>query len=121
MQPLRIPLSNYRGAAVDQQTPFGKLVPFWAAIIAGILSAAATGFWVTFPAILLLWAAWRYLRTEEGPPVLALAFTHHWTQITLGLFYFPLFHRPMYRFGSEDPTYVTWLALIGAGALLLGL
>jgi hypothetical protein len=101
--------------------PLGALIPLWSAVVAGVLFAAATGYWVTFPASVLLWAAWRYLHTEEGPPVLALAFTHHWIQITLGLFYFPIFNRGMPRFGSDDPTQVAMLALIGASSLLLGL
>ena len=121
MQTASARFSAFRPTVVTSQIPLGKLVPFWAAAFVGILSAAATGFWVTLPAVLLLWAAWRYLQTEEGPPVFALAFTHHWIQITLGLFYFPLCNRPILRFGNDDPTPVTWLALIGSAVLLLGL
>jgi hypothetical protein len=121
MQTARITMPAFRSAPVGVETPLGQLVPIWAAVFTGIISAAATGYWVTFPAIMLLWAAWRYLHTEEGPPVFALAFTHHWLQIMLGLFYFPLLDRPVMRFGHEDPTQVCWLALLGAGALLLGL
>ena len=121
MQPLRAPLPTVRSPLAASQVPLGNLIPVWVALFTGILLAAATGYWVMLPAMLLLWAAWKHLQTEEGPPVLALAFTHHWLQITLGLIYFPLLGRPFMRFGSDDPTQVTALALIGAGALLLGL
>jgi hypothetical protein len=75
MQPVRAQLPAFRHSFAAARVPFGNLVPLWAALFAGILSAAATGYWVTLPAVLLLWAAWKYLETEEGPPVFALAFT----------------------------------------------
>jgi len=121
MQTARATFPAIRATSVGIETPLGKLIPIWAAIFVGILSAAATGYWVTFPGIMLLWAGWKHLQTEEGPPVFALAYTHHWLQIMLGLFYFPLLNRPFTKFGYEDPTQVCWLALLGSGALLLGL
>jgi len=121
MSSASVQFSSFRAAFSARRAPLGTLIPLWFATFIGILSAAASGYWVTFPAVLLLWAAWRYLQTEEGPPVLALAFTHHWTQIVIGLFYFPICNRPNLSFGADDPTYVTALALVGAAALLLGL
>src|SRR3954465_10024646 len=34
-----------------------------------------------------LWAIWRFLRLEAGPPVLAFAMTYHWAQNVIGLYY----------------------------------
>jgi hypothetical protein len=55
-------------------------------VLLGAASAAATGYWVVLPAIILLWVAWHELWLDGGPPVLALAFTYQWAQIFIGLF-----------------------------------
>ena len=35
----------------------------------------------------VIWAVWRFLRLEGGPPVLAFAFTFHWSQVVIGIYY----------------------------------
>lgn len=51
------------------------------------LSWGLVGDWLAPVAVLLLWAIWYLLRSEEGPPVLALALTFQWAQVTSGVFY----------------------------------
>jgi hypothetical protein len=60
------------------------------ALAAGVVGAYATTQdpLATF-SVVLLWIGWWLLRPNEGPPVLALAFSFQWMQITLGLFYTP--------------------------------
>ena len=41
---------------------------------------------------ILIWT-WRFLRPTEGPPILALALSFQWMQITLGIFYTAYFAR----------------------------
>src|SRR5438309_1583592 len=66
-------------------------------------------------------AGWRYLRTADGPPVLAMAFTFQWAQITMGVYYHALTGRSLDTMDLSD---YRPMVLIGLGclvALLLGL
>ncbi|PYR15801.1 MAG: hypothetical protein DMF95_35010 [Acidobacteria bacterium] len=44
--------------------------------------------WLMAASLPVLWAIWRFLRLKDGPPVLAFAFTFHWGQVVIGLFYY---------------------------------
>ena len=46
-----------------------------------------TGYWIAGLAVAVLLLMWALLSTAEGPPVLALALTYQWMQVTIGLFY----------------------------------
>jgi hypothetical protein len=46
-----------------------------------------TGYWIAGLAVAVLLLIWGLLATGEGPPVLALALTYQWMQVTIGLFY----------------------------------
>jgi len=46
-----------------------------------------TGYWIAGLAVGVLLLIWALLSTAEGPPVLALALTYQWMQVTIGLFY----------------------------------
>jgi len=49
-----------------------------------------TGYWIAGLAVAVLLLIWQLLSTGEGPPVLALALTYQWMQVTIGLFYWRL-------------------------------
>ena len=88
-----------------------------ASVAAGLLSAD----WIAAAAIWVLWAGWRYLRASEGPPVLAMAFTFQWVQVTAGIWYDTLtgIRLPALDLSDYRPA-----VLIGLGclvALLVGL
>jgi len=95
-----------------------------AVAIAGALCLAAWYFtqdWIAGLAVLVLWAGWRYLPHEDGPPVLAMAFTFQWLQVTIGMFYHGLTGRSLEAVELSD---YRPMVLIGLGclvALLLGL
>jgi len=77
--------------------------------------------WIPAGALWVLWAGWRYLPTGAGPPVLPMAFTFQWMQVTLGLYYhaFTGYQSPAMVFSDYRS-----MVLIGLGclvALLLGL
>jgi len=77
--------------------------------------------WIAALAVWVLWAGWRFLKLPEGPPVLALAFTFQWVQVTAGIFYFALTGR---RLEAMDMSDYRPMVLIGLGclvAILLGL
>lgn len=58
-------------------------------LFAGVLSDQ----WLIAASLPPLWAIWRFLRLEGGPPVLAFAMTYHWAQNVIGLYYFWLTGR----------------------------
>lgn len=89
-----------------------------------ILAAAAwllADDWIAGLSILVLWAGWQYLRTPDGPPVLAMAFTFQWVQVTAGILYYAVTRR---RLDAMDLSDYRPMVLIGLGclvAILLGL
>jgi hypothetical protein len=46
-----------------------------------------TGYWVAGLAVAVLLLIWALLGSSEGPPVLAIALTYQWMQVTIGMFY----------------------------------
>jgi hypothetical protein len=46
-----------------------------------------TGYWIAGLAVTVLLLIWALLGSGEGPPVLALALTYQWMQVTIGIFY----------------------------------
>jgi hypothetical protein len=64
---------------------------------------AVTNQWLMAASLPVLWAIWRFLRLKDGPPVLAFAFTFHWGQIVIGLFYYAATGRE--PLGMRAPLY----------------
>jgi hypothetical protein len=52
-----------------------------------MIAVSWTGYWIAGLAVAVLFLIWALLSTAEGPPVLALALTYQWMQVTIGLFY----------------------------------
>jgi hypothetical protein len=83
-----------------------------------------SGEWLTVLGLWTLWAGWRYLRTPKAPdvaPVLPLAFTFQWVQVTAGIYYYAVTGRQLEAIDGSD---YRPMVLIGLGcllALLLGL
>jgi hypothetical protein len=94
-------------------------------INAGIVVAGVYvfGHWLAGLALGVLMLVWRLLRSEadEGPPVLALAMTTQWVQVTAGLFYTGITGRPL---AATDGLETERMVLLGLGcvtALTIGL
>jgi hypothetical protein len=93
-------------------------------LIVGVVSVAMgylAGDWIAALGVWVLAAGWRFLQTREGPPVLALAFTFQWAQITAGVYHYALTGR---RLDAMDLSDYRPMVLIGLGclvAILLGL
>src|SRR5712692_6643759 len=62
-------------------------------VFASVLVGALTDQWLMASSLPVLWAIWKFLRLEAGPPVLAFAMTYHWGQNVVGLFYYWLTGR----------------------------
>lgn len=75
------------------------------------------GHWLAGLSVAALIAIWRLLRhdDEEGPPVLALAMTIQWLQVTAGLFYTGLTGRALAATDSPD---TERMVLIGLGCVM---
>ena len=73
-----------------------------------------TGYWIAGLAVAVLFLIWALLSTAEGPPVLALALTYQWMQVTIGLFYSTLTGEELEAMYQTD-----WqrMMLIGLGWL----
>ena len=52
-----------------------------------VLTVYWTGYWIAGLAVAVLFLIWALLSTAEGPPVLALALTYQWMQVSIGVFY----------------------------------
>jgi hypothetical protein len=93
-------------------------------VIAGALSLAAiylTGHWLGGVALAVLFWFWHVLKPAEGPPVLSLALTYQWVQVSLGLYYTPFTGALLLPYIDSD-----WerMVMVGLGcivALTLGL
>ena len=71
-----------------------------------------TGYWIAGLAVAVLLLIWALLGSDEGPPVLALALTYQWMQVTIGLFYYLLTGEELEAIYATD-----WqrMMLIGLG------
>ena len=55
--------------------------------IIGAGCAFASGNWVMFPAMILIWMFWRVLPSDDVPPGVHFSFSFHLLQIIIGVFY----------------------------------
>ena len=80
-----------------------------------VLAAYWTGYWVTGVAVAVLLLIWALLAAGEGPPVLALAMTYQWMQVTIGIFYTTITGRELDAMVETD-----WqtMVLIGLGCIV---
>src|SRR6267154_3543428 len=70
--------------------------------------------WIAMPAILVLWLAWRYLRDDDGLPILPMAITFQWLQVTVGVWYFAATGRRIATMNISD---YRPMVLIGLGCV----
>ena len=83
----------------------------------------AVGHWLAGVSVAALIAIWRLLRheDEEGPPVLPLAMTIQWLQVTAGLFYTGLTGRALPATDGPDTERMVLIGLGCVMALTVGL
>ncbi len=94
--------------------------PLVALLLAGFATYLAQD-WLAGLGILVLWLIWRALFEDGAPPVLAMALSFQWIQVTLGIYYFGLTGREVEAMYASD---YRPMVLIGLGcviALLAGL
>lgn len=93
-------------------------------LIRGLAVVAAVyvvGHWLAGLAIAVLFLIWALLKAEEGPPVLALAMTTQWLQVSGGLFYYGLTGRALEAMEADQWERMVLLGLVCVTALTAGL
>jgi hypothetical protein len=84
-------------------------------LLAGGLGWLVSGDWLIGACVIVLGLGWTILQPDEGPPVIALAFSMQWVAVCVGLFYFAATDRPLDATIHSD--YRTMVE-IGLGCLL---
>ena len=84
-------------------------------ILAAVVGWLASGDWLIGACLLVLGLGWVILKPDEGPPVIALAFSMQWLSVCVGLFYFTLTERPLDATIHSD---YRPMVVIGLGCLL---
>jgi hypothetical protein len=79
------------------------------------------GHWLAAVCVAVLMLVWALLKAEEGPPVLALAMTIQWVQVSGGIFYYGLTGRPLEAMEATEWERMVLLGLGCVTALTLGL
>jgi hypothetical protein len=77
--------------------------------------------WLIAASIPFLWAIWRFLLIEGGPPVLAFAMTYHWGQNVIGLVYHWLTGRQPIGMRAEMYPQMVVLGLVCIGVIVAGI
>lgn len=84
-------------------------------IAAGLGVWLISGDWLLGLTAFVLVLGWALLPAEEGPPVLALAYTLQWVTVCVGLYYVTITGRPLQATLSSD---YEPMVLIGLGCLV---
>ena len=90
-------------------------------IAAALTAWLITDDWLIAASVLVLGLIWWALRAEEGPPVLALAMSLQWVQVTIGLFYVYLTGRTLEATLMSDYRPMVMIGLGCVVALVIGL
>ena len=93
---------------------------FLLSAIAGAAAYAAED-WIAMPAIVVLWLAWRYLRDDDGLPILPMAMTFQWVQVTAGVWYFAATGRRIATMNISDYRPMVLIGLGCVASLIVGL
>jgi hypothetical protein len=83
--------------------------------IASGLGGAIADDWIGAAAVATLWIVWKYMRDADGLPVLAMALTFQWMQVTIGIWYFAMTGRHLDAMDLSD---YRPMVLIGLGCVL---
>jgi hypothetical protein len=88
---------------------------------AGVIGWVITTTGLGGASLALLWMIWRLLRTPGMPPVLPMALTFQWMQVTIGMFFAGLTGRlvPTMVISEYEP--MVWIGLGCVASLALGL
>jgi len=90
-------------------------------IIGGFVASVLARDWTLIISVIGLWVIWSVLPREQGPPVMRLALTCQWVQVTAGLWYFALTSRRALTMDECDYQPMVVVGLFSIISLALGL
>jgi hypothetical protein len=90
-------------------------------LLLALVAGAAAGSWLAGLAIVVLAAIWRLVAEGNGPPVLALALTFQWAQVTCAPLYSAYSGRPIADLAQCDWEPMMAIGLVAVFVLALGL
>lgn len=77
--------------------------------------------WIAGAAVVVLWAVWHYLKDDRGVPVLSMALTFQWVQVTVGIWYHAVTGRPVKTMLISEYRPMVLLGLGCVTSLMFGL
>ena len=98
--------------AVARFVPVGLVAILLSQLIDDVLAGVS---------IVVLWAIWKLLYAKGEPPVLPLALSFQWMQVTCGLFYYGLTGRELEAIYASDYRPMVAIGLGCVCALTIGL
>lgn len=97
-------------------------VMIWLGIAVAFIVSSQLGEWTILGSAFVLLAIWKLLPTEEGPPVLPLALTYQWLQVSAGMLYYGLTGRKLKELATlGNIRTMVWIGLGCLMAMALGL
>jgi hypothetical protein len=90
-------------------------------LLVSALLGALLDQWLVAASLPVLWAVWRFLRFDNGPPVLAFAFTFHWSQTIIGVYYFILTGREPLAMQADLWAQMTLISVACVAVFVVGL
>jgi hypothetical protein len=94
---------------------------FLRAIAVALTTGVICQDWLAAASVVLLYLIWRWLVPTDGPPILALALSFQWLQVTAGIFYAGVTGRRLEAIESSDYRTMVIIGLVCVFALLIGL
>lgn len=91
------------------------------ALVCAVFLGLYANDWIFSAAIAVLWLIWRLLPDLNGPPILALAMTYQWMQVTAGIFYSLVTGRVLLPMLSVDYHPIVTISLVSVAAMSVGL
>jgi hypothetical protein len=101
--------------------PIGSVGRWLACLSVASALALLTADWIPGAATVVLCAIWTWLRTDDGPPVLAMALSFQWLQVVVGVLYFHATGRRVVEMDRIDYQPMVALGLACVAALTVGL
>jgi hypothetical protein len=117
----------HRSIAVGERNLLVRLIAergLGASLLIGVVFWNLSGELIAVAAMVLLWAFWRFLPIDEGPPGLPFSCSFHLAQIVIGVFYFGVTNRDLQPMLASQYERMMWLAVLSlaaiAGGFLMG-
>jgi hypothetical protein len=92
-----------------------SLAELVACALASAFGGLLTDDWIGAAAVATLWLVWKYMRDQNGLPIVAMALTFQWMQVTIGIWYVALTGRRLDAMTLSD---YRPMVLIGLGCVL---